>query len=123
MLKCDYAPWLWKNPGVGSKCDYNGYILQTFKVDNKPISFKGAIYLLRWLGKVVTQKTKIRTRMLATSNSSASCFGFHRDDSQILPDNGDSVPPTSRPFLLPRSVPRPAPQTSTNNIQDSSQAM
>ncbi|RYR59497.1 hypothetical protein Ahy_A05g025391 [Arachis hypogaea] len=43
----------------------------------------------------------------------------HRDDSQILPDSGDSVPPTSHHFLLPCSVPRPAPQTSTNNSQDS----
>ncbi|XP_072075783.1 uncharacterized protein [Arachis hypogaea] len=42
----------------------------------------------------------------------------HRDDSQILPDSGDSIPTTSRPFLPPRSVLRPAPQTSTNNIQD-----
>ncbi|RYQ97086.1 hypothetical protein Ahy_B08g093076 [Arachis hypogaea] len=43
----------------------------------------------------------------------------HRDDSEILPDSGDSVPPTSRPFLPLRSVPRPAPQTSTTNIQNS----
>ncbi|RYR08415.1 hypothetical protein Ahy_B05g076090 [Arachis hypogaea] len=43
----------------------------------------------------------------------------HRDDSEILPDSGDSVPATARPFLPPRSVPRPAPQTSTTNIQNS----
>ncbi|KAL4276434.1 hypothetical protein AHAS_Ahas20G0206800 [Arachis hypogaea] len=43
----------------------------------------------------------------------------HRDDSENLPDSGDSVPPTSRPFLPPRSVPRLAPQTSTTNNQNS----
>nr|XP_025619997.1 uncharacterized protein LOC112711534 [Arachis hypogaea] len=43
----------------------------------------------------------------------------HHDDSQILPNSGDSVPATSCPFLPPHSVPRPTPQTSTNNIQNS----
>ncbi|XP_057740323.1 uncharacterized protein LOC130957484 [Arachis stenosperma] len=43
----------------------------------------------------------------------------HCDDSEILPDSGDSVPQTSCPFLPPRSVPRPALQTSTTNIQNS----
>ncbi|XP_057722863.1 uncharacterized protein LOC130936736 [Arachis stenosperma] len=43
----------------------------------------------------------------------------YRDDSQILPDSGDSIPTASRTFLLPRSVPRPALQMSTNNIQNS----
>ncbi|RYR08795.1 hypothetical protein Ahy_B05g076625 isoform A [Arachis hypogaea] len=43
----------------------------------------------------------------------------HRDDSKVLQKSGDSVPPTSRPFLPPRSVPRPAPQMSTTNIQNS----
>ncbi|XP_020966034.1 uncharacterized protein LOC107618724 isoform X1 [Arachis ipaensis] len=43
----------------------------------------------------------------------------HRDDSEILLNSGDSVPPTSRLFLSPRSVPRPAPQTSTTTIQNS----
>ncbi|RYQ96635.1 hypothetical protein Ahy_B08g092473 [Arachis hypogaea] len=37
----------------------------------------------------------------------------------MLPDSGDSVPANARPFHLPRSVPRSAPQTSTTNIQNS----
>ncbi|RYR29472.1 hypothetical protein Ahy_B01g053873 [Arachis hypogaea] len=40
-------------------------------------------------------------------------------DSEILPDSGDNIPATARPFLPPRSVPRPAQQTSTTNIQNS----
>ncbi|RYR15499.1 hypothetical protein Ahy_B04g072255 [Arachis hypogaea] len=43
----------------------------------------------------------------------------HCDESQTLPDSGDSVPATSRPFLLPRNVSMPAPQTSTNSVQNS----
>ncbi|RYQ84589.1 hypothetical protein Ahy_B10g104016 [Arachis hypogaea] len=37
----------------------------------------------------------------------------------MRPDSSDSVPATARPFIPPRSVPRPAPQTSTTNIQNS----
>ncbi|XP_020970261.1 uncharacterized protein LOC110268441 [Arachis ipaensis] len=40
-------------------------------------------------------------------------------DSEMRPDSSDSVPATARPFIPPRSVPRPAPQTSTTNIQNS----
>ncbi|RYR33841.1 hypothetical protein Ahy_A10g048489 [Arachis hypogaea] len=60
-----------------------------------------------------------QTGATATSDS-------HHDGSQILPTSGDSVPAsgdsvltTSRPFRLPRSEPRPAPQMSTNSAQNS----
>ncbi|KAL4337299.1 hypothetical protein AHAS_Ahas12G0096300 [Arachis hypogaea] len=66
-----------------------------------------------------TKKQKLVPGCQQPQTALPSTLASHRDDSQILPDSGDSVSPTSRPFLSPCSVPRPAPQTSTNNIQES----
>ncbi|XP_020961437.1 uncharacterized protein LOC110263922 [Arachis ipaensis] len=66
-----------------------------------------------------TKKLKVGPGCQQPQTAPPPASATHRDDSEILPDNGDSVPPTSRPFLPPRSVPRPAPQTSTTTIQNS----
>ncbi|RYQ95919.1 hypothetical protein Ahy_B08g091303 [Arachis hypogaea] len=66
-----------------------------------------------------TKKSKVGQGCQQPQMAPSPASATHRDDSEILPDSGDSVPPTSRPFLPPRNVPRPAPQTSTTTIQNS----
>ncbi|QHO58195.1 uncharacterized protein DS421_3g88650 [Arachis hypogaea] len=66
-----------------------------------------------------TKKPKEGPRCQQPQMALPPASATHRDDFEILPNSGDSVPPTSRPFLPPRSVPRPAPQTSTTTIQNS----
>ncbi|RYR09538.1 hypothetical protein Ahy_B05g077889 [Arachis hypogaea] len=63
---------------------------------------------LIWLRKVVTQKKqKLVPGCQQPQTALPPASAFHCDDSQILPDSGDSVPPTSCPFLPPRSESEP----------------
>ncbi|RYR77905.1 hypothetical protein Ahy_A01g002603 [Arachis hypogaea] len=66
-----------------------------------------------------TKKSKVGPRCQQPQTAPPPASATHRDDSEIFSDSGDNVHPTSRPFLPPRSVPRPAPQTSTTTIQNS----
>ncbi|XP_057720004.1 uncharacterized protein LOC130934454 [Arachis stenosperma] len=66
-----------------------------------------------------TKKPKLGIGCQQPQTAPPLASASHRDDSHILPDSGDRFAGTSRPFLPPRSVPRPTTQTSTNNIQNS----
>ncbi|XP_020966228.1 uncharacterized protein LOC110266260 [Arachis ipaensis] len=73
-----------------------------------------------------TKKSKFGPGFQQPQTGATATSDPHHDGSQIhpnsgdsVPTSGDSVPATSRPFRPPRSKPRPAPQMSTNSVQNS----
>ncbi|RYR67362.1 hypothetical protein Ahy_A03g013694 isoform C [Arachis hypogaea] len=69
------------------------------------------IKLLKWTTsqfllkeRLLHKKQKLGPKCQQPQTAPPPALASHRDDSQILPDSGDNVPPTSRPFLLSRRL-------------------
>ncbi|RYR67361.1 hypothetical protein Ahy_A03g013694 isoform B [Arachis hypogaea] len=54
--------------------------------------------------RLLHKKQKLGPKCQQPQTAPPPALASHRDDSQILPDSGDNVPPTSRPFLLSRRL-------------------
>ncbi|RYR67360.1 hypothetical protein Ahy_A03g013694 isoform A [Arachis hypogaea] len=93
------------DPCLQTAVEYDGY-------DTDKLHGYGKIQeLLKWTTsqfllkeRLLHKKQKLGPKCQQPQTAPPPALASHRDDSQILPDSGDNVPPTSRPFLLSRRL-------------------